>query len=327
MMRRFDQPHPWIAERKSAVRFAVQVFPLPGDPNPTESVIAAGLLAESVGLDGFMIGDHPGYHIEPWLHLAFIAARTHRVTLGSVVNNVFHRHPSMLARMTADLDRISEGRLLLGLGIGWNEPEFGQLGVPYRSVPERQRGLEEALEILVGMFGAEPVVFAGEHWHTTNALITSPPVQLPHPPILLAGAGEKTLHQVVRWADVSNFGGSKNTGNVKDDNELREKLALIDALLAAAGRSPDTLLRSHFTSWLMVADSDDAARRKLDHYFPNGLTDEQARTRIYGSPETVTAYFKGLVDLGFEYFTVQIQDSRDLETIRLLGEAVAPQFQ
>ena len=325
-MRRFERAHPWVAERKSLVRFAVQVFPLADDPNPTESVIEAGLLAESVGLDGFLIGDHPGYHIEPWLHLAYIAARSRYVTLGSVVNNVFHRHPAMLARMTADLDRISNGRLLLGLGIGWNEPEFAQLGIPFRSVPERQRGLEEALEILIGMFAPEPVTLAGEHWRVTNAHITSPPVQLPHPPILLAGAGAKTLRQVVRWADIANFGGSKNTGNVKDDDQLREKLGLIDRLLAEAGRSPETLLRSHFTSWLMVADSDREARRKLDHYYPNGLTEEQTRTRIFGSPETITTYFRGLVELGFEYFTVQIQDSRDLETIRLLGESVAPQF-
>src|SRR5688500_8086496 len=101
----FENAHPWVAERQKQVRFAVQVFPLQDDPNPTESVISAGLLAENVGLDGFFIGDHPGYHIEPWLHLSNVAARTNRVQLGSVVNCVFHRHPSMLARMTADLDR------------------------------------------------------------------------------------------------------------------------------------------------------------------------------------------------------------------------------
>jgi alkanesulfonate monooxygenase SsuD/methylene tetrahydromethanopterin reductase-like flavin-dependent oxidoreductase (luciferase family) len=320
----FENAHPWVAERQKQVRFAVQVFPLQDDPNPTESVISAGLLAENVGLDGFFIGDHPGYHIEPWLHLSNVAARTNRVQLGSVVNCVFHRHPSMIARMTADLDRISNGRVLLGLGIGWNEAEFGQLGVPFQSVPERQHALEEALQIIGGMFGPEPVIFQGEHWQVTNAHITSPPVQRPRPPILIAGAGKNTLRQVVRWADVSNFGGSKNTGNVQNDDQVRQKHDLIDRLCAEAGRDPGTLLRSHFTSWLMLADTDHAARTKLDGYFPNGLTEEQTRTRIFGSPETVTAYFRSLVELGFRYFVVQVQDSRDLETIRLLGEEVAP---
>ena len=77
--------HPWVAERMGKQRFAVQVFPLPADPNPTESVIEAALVAEAAGLDGFFIGDHPGYHIEPWLHLANIAARCPTVQLGSVV--------------------------------------------------------------------------------------------------------------------------------------------------------------------------------------------------------------------------------------------------
>jgi alkanesulfonate monooxygenase SsuD/methylene tetrahydromethanopterin reductase-like flavin-dependent oxidoreductase (luciferase family) len=315
-----------VAALKKQVRFAVQVFPLPDDPDPTESVISAGLLEDSIGLDGFLIGDHPGYHIEPWLHLATIAAQTNRVTLGSVVNNVFHRHPAMLARMTVDLDRISHGRLLLGLGIGWNEPEFAQLGLSFPTVPERQRALDEALTILLGMFGSDPVTFTGDFWRVTNAHNTAFPVQRPRPPILLAGAGDNTLRQVVRWADVANFGGSKNTGNVRDDAGLRAKLDQIDRFCAEAGRDPHTLLKSHFTSWLMLAETDRDARQKLDSYFPNGLTDEQTRTRIYGSPETIIAYYQALVTIGFEYFVVQIQDSRDLESIRLLGEAVAPKF-
>ena len=321
----FDKAHPWVAERRNQIRFAVQVFPLQNDPDPTESVIQAAQVAEEVGLDGFFIGDHPGYHIEPWLHLANIAARTTHVQLGSVVNNVYHRHPAMLARMTADLDRISNGRVLLGLGIGWNESEFGQLGVPFQPVAARQRGLEEALTIIDGMFGPEPITFAGDQWHVTGAHITSPPVQRPRPPVLIAGAGPNTLGQVVRWADVSNFGGSKNTGNVQNDDQIRQKLGLIDQFCTDAGRDPSTLLRSHFTSWLMLAETDRAARAKLDGYFPHGLTEEQTRIRIIGSPDTVANYFRGLVELGFQYFVAQIQDSRDIETIRLLGEAVAPQ--
>jgi len=322
----FRTAHPWVAARQDNVRFAVQAFPLPDDPNPTESVIEAGLLAEQVGLDGFFIGDHPGYHIEPWLHLSNLAARTANVQLGSVVNCVFHRQPSMLARMTADLDRISNGRVMLGLGIGWNADEFAQLGVQFRPVPERQRGLEEALQIIDGMFGPEPITFTGESWHVVNAHITSPPVQRPRPPILVAGAGEKTLHQVVRWADIANFGASKNTGNVSSDQATRQKLELIDRLCDEADRDPATLLKSHFTSWLMLGETDEAAKAKLDRYYPDGLTEEQHRTRIFGSPDTVIAYFQGLVDLGFRYFVVQVQDSRDLETMRLLGETVAPAF-
>lgn len=323
-MGEFGQAHPWVAARKDRVRFAVQVFPLPSDPNPTETTLQAGLLAEQVGLDGFFIGDHPGYHIEPWLHLSAVAAQTTHVQLGSVVNCVFHRHPAMVARMAADLDRISQGRLMLGLGIGWNEPEFRQLGAPFPPVPDRQDALDEALTVISGMFGDDPVTMKGRHWTAEKAWITSPPVQRPRPPILLAGAGNRTLRQVVRWADISNFGGSRNTGNVQTDDGLRAKLAQIDELCREVGRSPATLLKSHFTSWLMLADTDAAARDKLDHYFPDGLSEEHRRTRIHGSPDTVIAYFRSLQTVGFEYFVVQVQDAADYETIRLLGERVAP---
>lgn len=323
-MIRFDKAHPWVAERQAEIRFGVQVFPLPDDPNPTESVLAAGLVAEKVGLDGFFVGDHPGYHIEPWLHLAAVATKTKRVQLGSVVNCVFHRHPAMLARMAADLDRISNGRLMLGLGIGWNEPEFGQLGIPFESIPERQRGLGEAVEIITAMFGDEPVSFEGETWWTKNSIVTSPPVQRPHPPILIAGAGNRTLRQVVEWADISNFGGSRNTGNVQNDDEVVAKLAKIDRLCEEMGRDPQTLLKSHFTSWLMLANTSDKAQAKLNRYFPQGLCEEHRRTRIVGSPVEIVAYYRSLANLGFRYFVIQIQDARDLETIELLGRELAP---
>jgi alkanesulfonate monooxygenase SsuD/methylene tetrahydromethanopterin reductase-like flavin-dependent oxidoreductase (luciferase family) len=316
--------HPWVAERTGKQRFAVQVFPLPGDPNPTESVIEAALVAEAAGLDGFFIGDHPGYHIEPWLHLANIAARCPTVQLGSVVNCVFHRHPSMMARMAADLDRISEGRSVLGLGIGWNAPEFAQLGVPFLPTPQRQDALDEALTIITAMFGNDPVTFSGEHYQVTGAHITSPSVQSPKPPVLVAGAGKRTIRQVVRWADIANFGNSTNTGNVKDREGYLAKLAEFRAACEEANRPVESLLLSHFTSWLMLAETNELAKAKLDRYFPNGLTEEQTRTRIWGDPDKVIAYFRDLAEVGFQYFVVQVQDSRDVETIRLLGEQVMP---
>ena len=81
------------------------------------------------------------------LHLTAIAVQTERIGLGSVVNCVYHRHPVMLARLAADLDHISGGRVVLGLGIGWNEVEFAQLGIPFPTVPARQQALEEAIQI------------------------------------------------------------------------------------------------------------------------------------------------------------------------------------
>ena len=316
--------HPWVVERRDDVRFGVQVFPLPDDPDPSATVIAAGLAADRVGLDAFFIGDHPGYHVEPWIHLAAVAVQTQNVALGSVVNCVMHRHPAMLGRLAADLDRISGGRCLLGLGIGWNKPEFAQLGIPFEPVPARQRALEEAIRILDGMFGDEPFDLDGETWSTTGAAVGKA-VQRRRPPILIAGAGDRTLRQVARLADVSNFGSSTNTGNVKED-AAPERLAYLDRACVEIGRDPRDVLRSHFTSWLMLAETREAAIAKRDRYYPNGLTEEQARTRIVGSPVEIVEYYRRLVDQGFRYLVVQIQDASDLESIHLLGTEVAPRL-
>lgn len=314
--------HPWVIERRDDVRFGVQVFPLSNDPNPSATAIAAGLVAEEAGLDAFFIGDHPGYHIDPWLHLAAVAVQTERVSLGSVVNCVMHRHPAMLGRLAADLDRISGGRCVLGLGIGWNKPEFAQLGIAFEPVPARQRALDEAIRILDGMFDDEPVDLDGEAWTTTGAHVGKALARR-RPPLLVAGAGDKTLRQVARAADVSNFGSSTNTGNVRE-GAAPERLAFLDRACAEVGRDPADILRSHFTSWLMLGETREAAVAKRDRYYPDGLTEEQRRTRIVGTPEDATAYFRGLVSQGFQYLVVQVQDAGDVETIRLLGTEVAP---
>ena len=317
-------PHPWVVERRDGVRFGVQVFPLPDDPDPSATVIAAGLAADEVGLDAFFIGDHPGYHIEPWVHLAAVAVQTRRVTLGSVVNCAMHRHPAMLGRLAADLDRISGGRCLLGLGIGWNKPEFAQLGIPFEPVPVRQRALEEAVRIVDGMFGEEPFDLAGDTWSTSGATVGTAALRR-RPPLLIAGAGDRTLRQVARFADVSNFGSSTNTGNVREDG-APERLAFLDRACEEIGRDPADVLRSHFTSWLMLADTRELALAKRDRYYPDGLTEEQSRTRIVGSPAEIVDYYRSLVAQGFRYLVVQIQDASDLETIRLLGTEVAPRL-
>ena len=284
--------HPWVAARRDHVRFGVQVFPLPDDPNPSATVIAAGLVADAVELDAFFIGDHPGYHVEPWLHLAAVAVQTKRVTLGSVVNCVMHRHPAMLGRLAADLDRISGGRCLLGLGIGWNKPEFAQLGIPFEPVPARQRALDKAIRIIDGMFGDDPFDLDGETWSTTGAAV-----------------GKAV--------------GSANTGNVAEGGAT-ERLAFLDRVCGEIGRDPAHILRSHFTSWLMLADTRDLALAKRNRYYPDGLTEEQSRTRIVGSPAEIVDYYRDLVAQGFRYLVVQIQDASDIETMRLLGMEVAP---
>jgi alkanesulfonate monooxygenase SsuD/methylene tetrahydromethanopterin reductase-like flavin-dependent oxidoreductase (luciferase family) len=303
----------------------VQAVAWNDDPDPSRSVIRTGKLCDELGYDAFFIGDHPGYQTEPFLHLGAIAAQTSRIRLGSVVNCVYHRHPVMHARLTADLDRISSGRVILGLGIGWNEGEFAQLGIPFPSVPERQAALDEAIEIINGVWGPEPFTFAGKHWWTERGHVLPRPLQEPSVPLMIAGAGERvTLRQVAQYADACNFGSGRNVGRVKEAADFRRKFDILRAHCDRLGRSYDAILRSHFTTWLVVRRTAEEAAARWRHYYPNGMTEDQRATRIGGSPEQITAYFQELADAGMQYFVVQILDAADEETMHLLATEVMP---
>lgn len=320
-----QEAHPFVAERRERVTFGLQTFARPDDPQPGERVIAAGRLADQLGLDGFYIGDHPAHATEAWLHLAALAATTERIRLGSVVNCVLYRHPVMTARLAADLDQLSGGRTLLGLGIGWDDPEFGELGMVYPSTPERQAALVEALEIIAGVWGDEPFSYTGRHYNVANARITPAPTERPHPPLMIAGAGERvTLRQVARYADACNFGASPQIGGVRTADDVRRKYAVLRRHCAEEGRPYENILRTHFTAWLMIAPTEAEAQAKLRRYYPNGLTEDQTYSRVVGTPEQVAAYYQRLADAGVQHFVCQSLDAADSETFQLLAEEVAP---
>jgi alkanesulfonate monooxygenase SsuD/methylene tetrahydromethanopterin reductase-like flavin-dependent oxidoreductase (luciferase family) len=315
---------PWIEQFRDRVGFGIQAVAHGSDPHPSNSVIAAGQLVDKLGFDAFLIGDHPGYATDPWLHLAAVAATTSNVRLGSIVNCASYRHPAMLARLAADLDNISGGRLLLGLGIGWNTHEFGQLGLPFLSTRDRQDALAETIEIVRGLWGPESFTFNGRHYSTTEGHVTPPPIQQPGPPLIIAGGGEqRTFRQVAKYADACNFGAGRNVGAARSDEEIRHKLDVLRQRCDEIGRPYEDILKTHFTTWLILAKTDVEAQEKLNRYYPNGLTDDQRLTRIAGSPERVVPYFQSLVDTGIQYFVVQIMDAGDTQTMELLAKDVA----
>jgi len=317
--------HPWVIERRERVTFGVQAFARPDDPEPGKRVIAAGQLVDQLRLDAFYIGDHPAQQTEVWMHLAALAVTTERVRLGSVVNCSLYRHPVMTARQAADLDHLCNGRTLLGLGIGWVADEFGQLGMPYPPTPERHAALVEALEIIAGVWGDEPFSYQGDHYQVTNARITPAPTEEPHPPLMIAGAGERvTFRQVARYADACNFGPSPQIGGVRTADDMRRKFAVLKQRCEEIGRPFENILRTHFTPWLMIAETEQRAQEKLAHYYPDGLTEDQRYSRINGDPDQVAAYYREMVDAGVQHFVCQSLDAADTETYRLLAEEVVP---
>jgi alkanesulfonate monooxygenase SsuD/methylene tetrahydromethanopterin reductase-like flavin-dependent oxidoreductase (luciferase family) len=242
-----------------------------------------------------------------------------------------YRAPLLTARLASDLDHLSGGRCILGLGIGWNGADYGlganefeRMGLPYPAARERQEALEEAITIIRGVWGEGPLSFAGQHYRATEARVP-PPIQDPEPPLVIAGAGDRTLGQVARLADAANFGPGP-AGNVDTAEQAREKLAVLRRHCEAIGRPYDTILRSHFTHWLILASDERSVQAKVAHYFPNGLDRFWGAYLVAGTPDAIARHYQPYLDAGIQYFVLQTLDPTDAETIRLTVEHLAPRL-
>jgi alkanesulfonate monooxygenase SsuD/methylene tetrahydromethanopterin reductase-like flavin-dependent oxidoreductase (luciferase family) len=321
--------HPWVEEHLDRVGFGLQVFPIDTKTDPGQYLLAAGQLAEKLGFDAFFTGDHPSWGLEGWMPLAALAVKTERIRLGSNVNCIFYRHPLMLARLAADLDQMSQGRLILGLGCGWDANEFANFGMPFPPVRERQAALEEALTIIRGVWRTEPFTFHGRHFRTTGAQVTPLPLQRPGPPILIAGGGERvTLRQVAQYADASSMGSFDMVSGEPTSDGVRRKLSVLRQHCDELGRPFESVLRTHFTGWLILAENEARLQAKLKRYFPEGLEQRffgpWSGFALVGTPERAITYYQELVGVGIQYFIIQTLDAADEETIRLLAERVMP---
>ena len=162
--------------------------------------------AEACGWDGFFIADHMslGMKIEfadPWVALAAIALHTERITIGPMVTPLPRRRPWKLARETVSLDRLSNGRLILGVGLGWpHDTEFESFGE--EGDPRVRAGmLDEGLDVLTGLWGGEAFSYQGEHYRLEEMAFLPKPVQSPRIPIWLAGSwpNKTPLRRAIRW--------------------------------------------------------------------------------------------------------------------------------
>src|SRR3954454_510023 len=138
--------------------------------------------AEDLGISTFVLPDHLVGQPAPVPYLAAVAALTGRIRLSAFVHNNDLRHPAVLAQELATLDVLSEGRLDVALGAGWNESEYTAIGLPFDPIRVRQARLAEAVAVIKGCFGAGAFSFAGEHYTITDYDGQPEPVQKPHPP-------------------------------------------------------------------------------------------------------------------------------------------------
>jgi alkanesulfonate monooxygenase SsuD/methylene tetrahydromethanopterin reductase-like flavin-dependent oxidoreductase (luciferase family) len=318
----FPSPvHPWVAEAERRIRFGI-VHPLLGSDLAWPEVNRCVQQAEALGFDSYWFSDHPLLNADCWTRIAALAATTRAIRLGTMVTCIYYRHPVLLARIVADIDRMSDGRVVLGVGMGDFAPEFAQLGLPFPPTPARQEALEEAIDIVRGVWGEEPFTLDGEHFQVHGARIEPPPAQQPRVPILIAGAGERvTLRQVAAFANASNFGPNPHTGAVFGVEAARRKFAVLREQCARIGRPFGSILRTYWSPPVILAETGDELRQKTaaisadEHRF-------YGDQMTIGTPEEVIPHFQRLIDAGFQYFILHTR--ADLETARLLAERVLP---
>ena len=221
-------------------------YSTPSDPAKIAGALAeVASLAEQAGVSTFTVMDHyfqmdqAGRADEPMLEayttLAYVAARTERMTLGVLVTGVPYRYPGLLAKIVTTLDVLSGGRARLGIGASWYEREQAALGVPVVPVAERFERLEETLQICHQMWSDDNGPFNGRHYQLAETLCIPAPMSQPHPPILVGGSGEKkTLLLVARYADACNMYA---TG----PEDVGRKLEVLRSHCDAEGRDYDRI--------------------------------------------------------------------------------------
>jgi len=185
-------------------------------------------------------GDSTGPCLEGWMTLAALAQATTRLRIGNLVTGIHYRHPAVLAKMASTVDIISNGRLELGIGAGWNEEESGAYGIELGNRRERSDRFEEACQVLIGLLTQETTDFSGAYYGLTQARNEPKSPQQPHIPICIGGSGERrTLRTVARYAQHWNFAGGTPA-------EFAHKRDVLFAHCQDIGRDPaEITLSSH----------------------------------------------------------------------------------
>ena len=304
----------------------LRIFVEPQQGATYQQLLEVAQETEASGFDAFFRSDHylamggdglPG-PTDAWVTLAALARETSRIRLGTLVSSSTFRWPGVLAISVAQVDAMSGGRIELGLGAGWYDGEHTAYGIPFPPLGERFARLEEQLSILTGLWKTpvgEKFSFDGTHYQLVDSPALPKPVQSPHPPIILGGAGVKrTPRLAATFADEFNvpFHGVADT---------EAQFARVRAACEAIDRDPASLAFSAAQVVCCGADEAEvAARAKAIGRQP----DELRANGAAGTPDEVVERLQALGAAGAGRVYLQVLDLDDLDHLRLISESVLP---
>lgn len=293
-----------------------------------EAMTRAAKEADRLGYDSIWLFDH--FHTVPtpelettfecFTALAGLARDTQHVKLGQMATCNGYRNPALLAKIGSTLDVMSHGRFILGFGAGWYEHEYRAYGYDYPDTRERMTRFREATEIIHGMWTEDYPTFSGKYYAIDKPINEPKGVQRPHPPLWLAGSGEKvTLKLVAQWGDGCNI-------QTNDLQVLRHKLDVLREHCATFNRDFDELSRSvsinvHLIDSQATAEAETAVARKGEDF-----TSYTSHFKVF-TAEQLIAYLESFLAEGINYFIFYLpRTGYDLSQMQKLAGQVISHF-
>ncbi|MBH29586.1 MAG: LLM class F420-dependent oxidoreductase [Actinobacteria bacterium] len=277
--------------------------------------------AEATGWDGIWYADHfmpnednvdQPIH-EAWSVLAAIAASVPRVRIGPLVAGNTYRNPALTAKIATTIDHISGGRVVLGIGAGWQENEHEKYGFDFSTLKGRLDRLDEAVEIITSLLANVRTEYQGTHYALIDAPLDPKPIQAKVPLLIGGGGRKRTLRTAARHADEWNYWGMPS--------DIEELCGVLDAHCEDVGRDPSSIQRSA-CALMFISEDEERLSRLRDQDF--------GRATIVGTPEEVIDIVGQYREVGLDELIVPDFTfgpmKRKKESMDLFIEQVAPEF-
>jgi F420-dependent oxidoreductase-like protein len=290
------------------------------------------LEAEKLGFESLWVSDH--FFMTPesvntpclecWTTLAALARDTMRLRRGAMVASQSYRNPALAAKMAATVDNISGGRLNFGVGAGWKDVEYAAYGYPFPPPDTRIRQLGEAIEIAKRMWMEERATYEGRFYSVHDAVSSPKPMQKPHPPIWIGGAGSFTLKMAARHADAVNFAWTI------PPQRFEKKLDELRRYCESRGRDYDDIRKS---AALMITMADDEEtlnaklkRREIIKDTPYARYLANQPPNLVGTTAKIADCINEYRALGVDHFILRFHFGEEIEGMRLFIKKVKPQI-
>jgi F420-dependent oxidoreductase-like protein len=295
-----------------------------------DDLVSQWKFAEAAGWDAVFIDDHfmpdqpnpVGDYLEGWTALAALSQQTTSIRIGTMVTGNPYRHPAILAKMATNVDIMSGGRLIFGLGAGWQENEHLAYGIPFAPPGERLDQLEEACQVILALWKDQKANFSGKHYQLVDAPLFPKPIQNPHPEFMIGGGGVKrTLRIVARYADHWNDWGGPDSFSYKNQ--------FLESYCEAGGRDPNHITRSACMALLMGEKSQE--QDALQHFLVETFEydDEMAKDlTLTGSIAEIKDKISRMEEVGVDMICVPTFVRKiDLKELDQFMDLVVPSFQ